>query len=145
MSETTTAPPAIAPAPPLPASPKTLGRLALPPRGNQSAAVYARLGAIFYVVASSTLFRALLASDEGSRMAAVLELLGLGEEPNYALTGMILLGFLLVLAAWRSVRQDRAEMAHEEEDIEWVNRHGREGLGLVFAPAGQREALFQKG
>jgi uncharacterized protein YukE len=145
MSETTTAPPPIAAAPPLPASPKTLGRLALPPRGNQSAAVYARLGAIFYVVASSTLFRALLASDEGSRRAAVLELLGLGEEPNYALTGMILLGFLLVLAAWRSVRQDRAEMAHEEEDIEWVNRHGREGLGLVFAPAGQREALFQKG
>jgi len=147
MTETISAPPPdTAPAPaPLPAPPKTLGRLALPPRGNQSAAVYARLGAIFYVVASATLFRALLESDEGSRMAAVLELLGLGKEPNYALTGMILLGFMLVLAASRSVRLDRAEMAHEEEDVEWVNLHGREGLGLVFAPAAQRESLFRKG
>ncbi|HEX8213254.1 MAG TPA: hypothetical protein VF584_23970 [Longimicrobium sp.] len=146
MTETISAPPPdTTAAPPLPAAPKTLGRLALPPRGNQSAAVYARLGAIFYVVASATLFRALLASDEGSRMAAVLELLGLGKEPNYALTGMILLSFLLVLAAWRSVRQDRAEMAHEEEDVEWVNLHGREGLGLVFAPAARRESLFRGG
>ncbi|HEY0152206.1 MAG TPA: hypothetical protein VGB92_09425, partial [Longimicrobium sp.] len=146
MTDTISAPPPETVAAPLPpAPPKTLGRLALPPRGNQSAAVYARFGVIFYVVASATLFRALLASDEGSRIAAVLELLGLGKEPNYALTGMILLGFVLVLAALRSVRLDRAEMAHEEEDVEWVNLHGREGLGLVFAPAARRESLFRSG
>lgn len=143
MTDTISAPPgAAAPPPPLP---RTLGRLALPPRGNRAAALYAWVGAAFYVAASATLFRALLARNEGSRSAAVLELLGLGGEPNFALTGMILLGFLLVLAAGWSVRQDGAEMAHEEEDVEWVNLHGREGLGLVFAPAARRESLFRSG
>lgn len=145
MTETTIAPPPVVPAPPLPSPPRTLGRLTLPPRGNQSATLYARLGAAFYVVASLTLFRALLARGESSRTAAVLELVGLGDEPNYALTGLIGLGFLLVAGAWLSVRQDRREMAHEEEDVEWVNLHGREGLGLVFAPAARREALFRGG
>jgi hypothetical protein len=147
MSETMSAPPPPAAPAPLPPSapPKTLGRLKLPPRGNQSAAIYARLGAAFYVVASLTLFRALLARGEGPRSAAVLELMGLGAEPNYALTGLIVLGFLLVAGAWWSVREDRREMAHEEEDVEWVHLHGREGLGLVFAPAAKRESLFRGG
>ncbi|HEV2733570.1 MAG TPA: hypothetical protein VGV85_01990, partial [Longimicrobiaceae bacterium] len=147
MSESTSVSPPLAPPapPPRPAAPKTLGRLALPPRGSRSAAVYAWFGVLFYLVASVALFGALLARDQGPKTAAVLELAGLGDEPNYALTGLIVLGFMLVLGAWWSVRQDRAEMAHEEEDVEWVNLHGREGLGLVFAPAAQREALFRRG
>ncbi len=147
MTESTSAPPpptAAAP-PPRPAAPKTLGRLALPPRGSRSAAVYERFGVLFYLVASVALFGALLARGDGPTVAAVLELVGLGDEPNYALTGLIVLGFMLVLRAWLSVRQDRAEMAAEEEDVEWVNLHGREGLGLVFAPAAQRDKLFRKG
>jgi uncharacterized protein YukE len=100
---------------------------------------------LFYLVASAALFGVLLAREEGATAAAVLGLVGLGHEPNFALTGLIVLGFMLVLRAWWSVRQDRAEMAAEEEDVEWVNRHGREGLGLVFAPAAQREALFREG
>jgi Sec-independent protein translocase protein TatA len=94
------------------------------------------------VVASATIFRALLARNDGSR-AALIDLLG--EVPNYALTGIIVLGLLLVLAAAWSVHQDRAEMAREEEDVEWVHLHGREGLGLVFAAAAEREALFRGG
>lgn len=135
MSESTSAP----------AAPKALGHLALPPRGSRSAAVYAWFGVLFYLVASAALFGVLLAREEGATAAAVLELVGLGDEPNYALTGLIVLGFMLVLGAWWSVRQDRAEMAHEEEDVEWVNLHGREGLGLVFAPAARRDALYLEG
>jgi uncharacterized protein YoxC len=100
---------------------------------------------LFYLVASVALFGALLARGQGVTAAAVLELVGLGGEPNYALTGLIALGFMLVLRAWWSVRQDRAEMAAEEEDVEWVNLHGREGLGLVFAPAARRDVLFRRG
>lgn len=139
-------PPAAAPAPPpQPPAPKTLGRLALPPRGSRSAAVYEWFGVLFYLVASVALFGVLLAREEGATAAAVLELVGLGDEPNHALAGLVLLGFMLVLRAWWSVRQDRAEMAAEEEDVEWVHLHGREGLGLVFAPPAKREALFRKG
>ncbi|HYH79772.1 MAG TPA: hypothetical protein VEX86_08235 [Longimicrobium sp.] len=100
---------------------------------------------LFYLVASAALFGVLLAREQGSRVAAVRELIGLGAEANYALFGLIVLGFMLVLRAWWSVRQDRAEMAAEEEDVEWVNLHGREALGLVFAPTAQREGLFRKG
>jgi uncharacterized protein YoxC len=100
---------------------------------------------LFYLVASTALFGVLLARGQGAAAGAVLELLGLGDEPNYALTGLIGLGFMLVLLAWWSVRQDRSEMAHEEEDVEWVSLHGREGMRLVFAPPEKREALFRKG
>ena len=142
MSETIS-PPEIAPPPP--AAPRTLGRLALPPRGSKSAAVYESLGVVFYLCASGALLGVLLAREKGSGSAAVLELLGVGDEPNYALTALIVLGFMLVARAWWSVRQDRAEMAHEEEDVEWVHLHGREGLGLVFAPPARREALLRAG
>lgn len=146
MSEPASTPPPAAPTlPPQPPVPKTLGRLALPPRGSRSAAVYEWFGVLFYLVASVALFGVLLAREQNARLAAVLELVGMGTEPNYALTGLIVLGFMLVLRAWWSVRQDRAEMAAEEEDVEWVNLHGREGLGLVFAPAARRGALFRKG
>jgi len=145
MSETISAPPRDTAPPPLPPAPKTLGRLTLPPRGSRSAAVYEWLGVIFYLVGTATLFGVLLARERGSKVAAVLQLLGVGKESNLALTGLILLGFLLVLFAWWSVRQDRTEMAHEEEDIEWVHLHGREGLGLVFAPPAKREALLRSG
>lgn len=139
-------PPVAAPTPPpRPSVPKTLGRLALPPRGSRSAAVYEWLGVLFYLVASAALFGVLLARAKGAMAAAMLELVGLGDEPNYALTGLIGLGFMLVARAWWSVRQDRAEMAAEEEDVAWVNLHGREGLGLVFAPTARRDALFRRG
>ncbi|HSU17490.1 hypothetical protein [Longimicrobium sp.] len=145
MSESMSAPhTAPTPPPPRPAAPKTLGRLALPPRGSRSAAVYEWFGVLFYLAAGAALFGVLLAREQGA-LAATLELVGLGDEPNYALTGLIVLGFMLVLRAWWSVRQDRAEMAAEEEDVEWVNLHGREGLGLVFAPAARRGALFRNG
>jgi len=142
MSEPASAAPA---PPPRPAPPQTLGRLALPPRGSRSAAVYEWFGVLFYLVASVALFGVLLARGQGAKTSAMLELVGLGGEPNFALAGLIVLGFMLVVRAWWSVRQDRTEMAAEEEDVEWVNLHGREGLGLVFAPADRRDALFRRG
>ncbi|HEX8670447.1 MAG TPA: hypothetical protein VF710_01085 [Longimicrobium sp.] len=148
MTDTISAPPpATAPPPPPlpPAPPKTLGRLALPPRGNRSAAVYEWFGVVFYLVASTALFGVLLARARGTLLGAIGELMGLGPEPNYALTGLIALGILLFLGALWTVHQDRAEMAREEEDVEWVHLHGREGLGLVFAPKAEREALFRGG
>jgi uncharacterized protein YoxC len=107
--------------------------------------VYEWLGVVFYLSGSAALFGVLLAREKGTKLGAVLQLMGLGREHNYALTALIGLGFMLVARAWWSVRQDRAEMAHEEEDVEWVHLHGREGLGLVFAPMAQREALFRRG
>ncbi len=142
MSETMNAPEV---APPPAAAPKTLGRLKLPPRGSQSATIHLILGVLFYLVASFTLFGALLARDEGPTGAAVLELIGISAEPNYALTGLILLGIGLVGGAVWSVWHDRQEMDNEEDDVEWIHRHGREGLGLVFAPVSQREALLRRG
>ncbi|HEX8359182.1 MAG TPA: hypothetical protein VF613_03625 [Longimicrobium sp.] len=137
-------PPHAAPAPP-PLPPKTLGRLKLPPRGSRSATAYLGFGVLFYLVASATLFGALLARGEGPTGAAMLEVIGVSAEPNYALTGLIVLGVMLVAGAIFSVWHDREEMAHEEEDVEWVHLHGREGLGLVFAPPAQREALLRRG
>lgn len=134
-----------APPPATPAAPRTLGRLGLPPRGDEAAGVYAVMGIVFYVVAGASLIGALLVRSRGSRVGAVRELLGLGAHPNVPLFLLIVLGALLVLRACWSVWQDRGALSKEEDDVDWVNLHGREGLKLVFAPAGDRVRLFRQG
>ncbi|MFL5386453.1 MAG: hypothetical protein ACJ8GN_28370 [Longimicrobiaceae bacterium] len=146
----TDAPPAARPhAPPPPTNPAaaaaTRGRLPLPPRGDAAATRYALVGLAFYVAAGASLIGALLVRSHGSPAAELLELFGLGKETNLTLFGLIALGVGLVILAGKSVAQDRKELAKEEDDVEWVNRHGRDGLGLVFAPANRREELFRRG
>jgi hypothetical protein len=137
-----------APTPPIPRptpAAATRGRLELPTRGNEAALRYALGGVAFYIVAAFALVGALLQRSHGPVADELLSLFGLGKETNFTLTGLILLGILVVVLAVRSVVQDWRDLAGEEEDVEWVNRHGRDGLGLVFAPAGKREALFRRG
>jgi hypothetical protein len=145
VQDTAAPPPQPAPPEPPPARRQSLGRLKLPQRGDAAAGVYLTLGAVFYLVAGATLIGALLGRGHGSATDELLGLFGLGPQKNYPLFGLITLGVLIVLRAGWSVVQDRRELAEEEDDVEWVNLHGVEGLGLVFAPASRREELFRRG
>ena len=131
------------PSPP-PVPPRTLGRLKLPLRGDVSAGLYATMGIAFYIAAGAALVGALLTRGKRSPVTELLDLLGLGVEKNLTLFGLIVLGVAIVARAWWSVVQDRRELAREEDDVEWVNQHGREGLGLVFAPTGKRAVLYRQ-
>jgi hypothetical protein len=120
--------------------------LRLPVPGNRYAIGFGWAGPAFYLIFNGLMISALVAHNQSTWGETIRELVGLkAEEQNYPLFLLITLGLLIFAAACVSVVNDARQLAGEEEDVDWVNRTGRDGLGLVFAPAAKREALFRKG
>ncbi|HEX2211182.1 MAG TPA: hypothetical protein VHG93_26095, partial [Longimicrobium sp.] len=156
MPDPSVAEPRIAPFPPPgePPAPETaaagegrLRGLSLPTRGDRFAIPFGFVGVAFYVVFNLLLIVALVRHSATSAAATIGQMVGLGApgERNYPLLLLILLGVVVFVVACWSVWWDARHLRQEEEDVEWLYRHGREGMGLVFAPADQRESMFRRG
>lgn len=120
--------------------------LSLPTRGDRIARPLVAIGFVFYLVFNALMIGALVAHTGTSVGETLRQLVGLGMEGrNYPLMVLIFGGIAVFgLALYLSVRDVR-EITREEDDVEWVARHGREGIGLVFADVGEREAMFRRG
>jgi hypothetical protein len=140
-------PPADVPAPPPAAREERLRGLSLPARGDRYAVPFGFVGLGFYVIFNLLLVGALVRHSHTSAAATVAQLVGLGApgQRNYPLLLLILLGIVVFVVACCSVWWDARHLREEEEDVEWLYRHGREGMGLVFAPAARREEMFRRG
>lgn len=132
---------------PAPAGAERLRGLSLPARGDRFAVPFAIAGVTFYVIFNLLLVGALVRHSRTSAAATVGQLVGLGAPGarNYPLLLLILLGIAVFGVAVWSAWWDARHLREEEEDVDWLYQHGREGMGLVFAPAGQREAMFRRG
>ena len=123
---------------------ESLKPLGLPKPGHQIALQWWLGGIGAYFLLSSVMIAALTESS-GGLFATLQELLGIGAHVNPTLTVLVGGALLITLySGWRSYRDIRLIRA-EEVDIEWVEKHGREGLPLVFADAKIREELFKRG
>jgi hypothetical protein len=138
--------PAISPPSLPPQTEVRLRGLSLPKRGDRIAMPLVLVGFAFYVVFNGFMIGALVAHTRTSVGETLRQLVGLGTgDRNYPLLLLIFGGIaVFALACYWSVR-DAREMAREEEDVEWVFRHGRQGIGLVFADADAREDMFRRG
>lgn len=140
------APPAAAKGPVVEAAPgpQPMRMIDPPPRGDGPARTYLLLGAGFYL-GFAVLFIVSLLSGRDDKGQAILELLGISDGVNWIIFSLIVSGILLtVYAAW-TVWRDTALLRREEDDVDWVLVRRREGLMLVFAPAGERESRFARG
>ena len=135
-----------APSRPPPLARSGCGGLSLPARGDRYAVPFGFVGVGFYVVFNLLLVGALVRHSHTSTAATVAQLVGLGApgQRNYPLLLLILLGIVVFVVACCSVWWDARHLRQEEEDVEWLYRHGREGMGLVFAPAAGREEMFRR-
>jgi hypothetical protein len=146
MSDQIIAPPPEAPAAPAPRPDAKLRGLALPPSGVYHSQLLGVAGLIFYFAFNGLMIGALVAHDQSTWVATIRQLVGMGDQDrNYPLLLLISLGFIVFIVCCVNVWLDIRNLRKEEEDVEWVHRHEREGLGLVFADADKREALFRKG
>jgi phage shock protein A len=119
--------------------------LTLPLRGDAYARRWWWAGVIAYVLLAGVFGFSLLAAAGGHAASELASLVGFGERPNYAITGLVLGGLVIAIAAAGHVWNDIREMRLEEDDIQWVKDKGREGLMLVLAPNGVREKLWAQG
>lgn len=132
--------PALVPPPPR----QSLRMLGLPKAGHLIAFQWWVGGVISYLLLSGVMVLT-LAQSSGNLRLTLLELLGVGDSPNLTLTVLVGGGLLITIySALRSFRDIRLIRA-EEADIDWVNRHGRKGLPLVFVDVKVREALLRRG
>jgi hypothetical protein len=121
-----------------------MGMIGLPERGDGPARAYLAAGAAFYGV-FTLMFIGSLMSSRPDKGRALLELFGISDHVNGIILVLIVSGIALtVYAAW-TVWRDAALLRREEDDVDWVLDRRREGLMLVFAPAGEREARFARG
>jgi hypothetical protein len=114
-----------------------------PQRGDVPAYRWAVAGVFTYLLLVGVLVISMFASRAGG--AAVPEFFGLGKHFNLALLVLVSGGVALTVAAMISAAADVRLIRAEEDDVTWVLRHKREGIGLVFAPADRREALLRNG
>jgi hypothetical protein len=121
-----------------------MGMIGVPPRGDGPARLYLAVGAGFYLV-FNFLFVAALLRGRPDRGRALLELFGVAEHVNWVILILIASGILLTLGAAWTVWSDVRLLGREEDDVDWVLSRKREGLMLVFADAGDREARFARG
>jgi hypothetical protein len=121
-----------------------MGMIGLPPRGDGPARAYLAVGSAFYLVFALMFIASLLGGRE-DRGRALLELFGISDHVNWIILVLIVSGILLTAGAAWTVWRDAALLRREEDDVDWVLRRQREGLMLVFAPAGEREARFARG
>lgn len=137
--------------------------LDLPQRGDRIAlrwwgvgvAAYLGLSLVFVVTLLSQGGRAPAAGADSAAVRADTlrrgfgEIVGLGHDPNYTVAALVIAGIALVAVTLVLVLQEiyepRIGLRDEEQDVEWVRRHGREGLGLVFAVPAERDRLFAAG
>jgi hypothetical protein len=119
--------------------------LTLPQRGDAVANRFWWFGTIAYAGLAVVLYGSLAATN-GGLVSALRSILGYsGGHFNYAVLVLVLTGFVLTLWAAAYLRRDIRELGDEEIDIEWVDRHKKEGLQFVFEDAAKRERLFQSG
>jgi len=123
---------------------RSMGMIGLPPRGDRPARLYLAAGTAFYLV-FALMFIASLLRDREDRGRALLELFGVADGVNWIILVLIVAGILLTAGAAWTVWRDAGLLRQEEDDVDWVLRRRREGLMLVFAPAGEREARFARG
>ena len=123
---------------------RSMGMIGLPPRGDRPARLYLAAGTAFYLV-FALMFIASLLRDREDRGRALLELFGVADGVNWIILVLIVAGILLTAGAAWTVWRDAGLLRQEEDDVDWVLHRRREGLMLVFAPAGEREARFARG
>ncbi len=125
-------------------APQEMGMIGLPERGDGPARAYLAAGAAFYLV-FALMFIGSLMSTRPDKGRALLELFGISDHVNGIILVLIVSGIVLtVYAAW-TVWRDADLLRREEDDVDWVLGRRREGLMLVFAPAGERESRFARG
>lgn len=117
--------------------------LELPTRGDIVAVRWLVYGLGTYLVLGAVFVGTLLQGRE-SVGEALAELIGFGEPWNLTVAVLVLGGLTLMGVASWSVWTDIRAMRPEEEDVDWVQRHGRKGVMLVFAPVEKREELYRK-
>lgn len=126
-------------------TPTPLETIQLPPRGQVHALAWFAGGLLFYAVVSFIFFYTLIAPDEEGAASSIAELIGLGATPNPSIAVLVIVGFLVTVAAMISVIRDLFEIRREEADVEWLIRYKRRFAQLVLAPANERNALREAG
>lgn len=144
--------PVVRPPPPASGTPSRPARdgqlrgLSLPIRGDRYAVPFGWLGVAFYLVFNALMIGALVAHTQTSVLHTLRQLVGLGaRERNYPLLLLIGLGVVVFIVACGSVWWDVKQLKREENDVEWLHLHGREGMGLVFADEDKREEMYRRG
>jgi uncharacterized protein YoxC len=119
-------------------SPKRRKRLELPAAGHHVARLWWFVGAASYGV----LFVAFVGTLLLSGKTQFASLLGLGDQKNPAIFVLVGAGLVLTISAMYRAWLDISRMADEEADVDWVDRHGKEGLPLVFVDRDKRESML---
>ena len=126
------------------AGPLRLKMIEPPSRGDGPAKNYLVVGTAFYGV-FSILFLISLLGGRPDKGMALRELFGLGAQPNLIIFILIVTGLILTAAAGWTVWADTRAIAREEDDVDWVLNHEREGLMLVFADPKERLTRLRRG
>jgi len=115
----------------------------LPP-GDRVALRWLVGGVLFYPLFAALLYGSVLDASGGDPTAALLSLIGFGDQQNPAMAILVLGGLLVFGAAVLSAIRDWRKLRSEELDVEWVLRYP-DGAGLVFAPSDKREVMYRTG
>lgn len=122
-----------------------LRMLDLPSRGDRVALRWWWGGLLTYLVLGASLVTALvIASTRDDLTTVLLTFIGLGPQPNLAVFVLVSAGIVLTLSSASRVFLEIRSMRKEEIDIEWVHKHGKPGLHLVFVDPAKRSALLGK-
>jgi hypothetical protein len=116
----------------------------LPPRSDRAALRYASIGVAAYFWLAAALVYALVWRDGRVQVDALRDLIGVGAQPNVAVTVLVGLGIVVTAITVLRVFVDIRLMRSEEDDIEWVRQKGRPGLPFVFLPTAERERAFRQ-
>lgn len=127
------------------ADPAPLETIQLPPPGQAHALAWFGAGFLFYAVVSFVFFYTLVAPDQEGAASSIPEIIGLGPSPNPSIAVLVIVGFLVTVAAIISVIRDIVEIRREEADVEWLIRHKRRFAQLVLAPTRERDSLREAG
>jgi methyl-accepting chemotaxis protein len=130
--------------------PATERHLDPPERGDLAATRWMFVGIAFYLILSSVLLLTLVsegttAPEPLALSTSVRELVGLGQHKNLSVFVLVIGGIVLTVVAFVQVAQDIVRMRTEENDIEWLFQHQREGLWLVLLPPKERKARWERG
>jgi methyl-accepting chemotaxis protein len=115
-----------------------------PTRGDRLAWPWVMAGVVIYLFLATVFLLGLVRLGDGF-FASVIDLVGLGDPMNPAIAALVFGGVALTMIATLSVVRDIAAIRSEEDDVEWLLRHGREGAPLTLAPEKDRERLFHEG
>lgn len=120
------------------------GMIEPPSRGDRFATGWLIAGVVLYAVLALVFVGGLL-TEEQDVAEQLLELVGLGEARNWSLFVLVFGGVILTMVATLTVAFDVKRIKLEEDDIDWILLHGREGAPLVLAAHGEREERLRRG